>query len=81
MINVHVLNKPLQITSGTINFSWLPDGSGFLISSKAGKNVFSDIILSKILFKNDKRLESHHFYTIPVGKDDYFYGTSQFNMD
>ncbi|MEC1717152.1 TolB family protein [Schinkia azotoformans] len=78
MVNVHVLHKPQQITSGIINFSWLPDGSGFLTSSKAGENVFEDIVLSNILFKDDKRLEPHHFYTIPVGKNDYFYGTSQF---
>ncbi|EKN69020.1 hypothetical protein P9E76_14130 [Schinkia azotoformans] len=78
MVNVHVLHKPQQITSGIINFSWLPDGSGFLTSSKAGKDVFSDIILSKIFLKNNNTYESHHFYTVPVGKDDYFYGTSQF---
>ncbi len=78
MVNVHVLNKPLRVTSKIINFSWLPDGSGFLTSSKAGEDVFSDIILSKILIKNSDMFESHHFYTIPVAKNDYFYGTSQF---
>ena len=38
-------------------------------------------MLSKILLshnKNQYQSQSHHFYTIPVGKNEYFYGTSQF---
>ncbi|MBS4192642.1 translocation protein TolB [Bacillus sp. FJAT-49705] len=73
------LNKPLKIASGIINFSWLPDGTGLLTSSKAGESVFSDIVLSKILIShNKKQYQSQHFYTIAVGKNEYFYGTSQF---
>ena len=73
------LNRPHKIASGIINFSWLPVGNGLLTSSKAGKSVFSDIVLSKILLSHNKnQYQSHHFYTIPVGKNEYFYGTSQF---
>ncbi|MFJ7936056.1 TolB family protein [Sporosarcina sp. NPDC096371] len=78
-INVQSLNLLQNITSGIENFSWLPDGSGFLTSSKAGKSVFSDILLSKVLLNQEKnQYQPHHFYTITVGKNDYFYGTSQF---
>lgn len=72
------LNQPNKIASNIINFSWLPDGTGLLTSSKAGESVFSDILLSKILFNNKNQFQSHHFYTIRVEKNDYFYGTSQF---
>lgn len=78
LINVNSLNQPHKIASGIINFSWLPDGTGFLTSSKAGESVFSDILLTKISLNNKKKYQSQHFYTIRVGKNDYFYGTSQF---
>lgn len=78
MAEVKLLHQPQKVTSGIINFSWFPDGNGFLTSSKAGKDVFSDILLSKILIKDNHKIESQHFYTIPVGKNDHFYGTSQF---
>lgn len=78
-LNVQSPHLLQNITSGIDNFSWLPDGSGFLTSSKAGESVFSDIVLSKITLNQKKnQYQSHHFYTIPVGKNDYFYGTSQF---
>ncbi len=78
-IDAQSLHQLQNITSGIENFSWLPDGSGFLTSSKAGENVFSDIVLSKVLFNRKKnQYQSHHFYTIHVGRNDYFYGTSQF---
>ncbi|NRD80875.1 translocation protein TolB [Bacillus sp. BRMEA1] len=77
-IDVKLLNQPHKIASGIINFSWLPDGTGILTSSKAGKSVFSDIVLSKISLNNKNQYKSQHFYTIRVGKKDYFYGTSQF---
>ncbi|MBP1934217.1 TolB family protein [Ammoniphilus resinae] len=68
-----------KIASGVINFSWLPDGTGFLTSSKAGENVYSDIVLSKFLWNQQTdRYKSHPFYTIKVGANDYFYGTSAF---
>ncbi|MGM0879138.1 MAG: translocation protein TolB [Bacillota bacterium] len=79
IIDVRSLKQSHKIASGIINFSWLPDGKGLITSSKAGENVFSDIMLSQIsLSHNKNQHQSHHFYTIPVGKNDYFYGTSQF---
>lgn len=76
--NVCSLHQHHHITSGMIDFSWLPDGKGFITSSKAGESVFSDIILTKIISKNNNQYEPHHLYTIKVEKNDYFYGTSQF---
>jgi len=68
-----------KIASDVINFSWLPDGNGFLTSSKAGENVYSDIVLKKILWNNESdQYQTEHFYTIKVGANDYFYGTSAF---
>ncbi|WP_214484938.1 hypothetical protein [Bacillus sp. SM2101] len=81
IIDVQLLQSSKRIASEIINFSWLPDGSGLLTSSKKGKSVFSDIVLSKFLISpknNQEQVQSHHFYTIPVKKKDYFYGTSQF---
>ncbi|MGE8205743.1 translocation protein TolB [Heyndrickxia sp. NPDC080065] len=79
IIDVRSLNQPHTIAPGIIDFSWLPDGSGILTSSKAGKSVFSDIVLNKIFFYHNKnQYKPHHFYTIPVGKDENFYGTSKF---
>ncbi|HHY74314.1 MAG TPA: translocation protein TolB [Bacillus bacterium] len=78
LINVSSINKPQQIASGIINFSWLPDGIGFLTSSKAGEGVFSDILLTKIALNNNNQYQPEHFYTIKVGENEYFYGTSQF---
>ncbi|PLR83394.1 MULTISPECIES: translocation protein TolB [Bacillus] len=73
------IDKIHQIASRIENFSWLPDGSGLLTSSKANKNIFSDIRLTRILFnKKINQPESHDFYTVKVGQDDYFISTSEF---
>ncbi len=76
--DVNSLNQHQTIASGIINFSWLPDGKGFLTSSKAGESVFSDILLTKIIPKTNNQYHPHHLYIIRVGKDNYYYGTSQF---
>lgn len=76
--DVKSLNVHHNIASGIINFSWLPDGSGLLTSSKAGESVFSDILLNKFILKNNNQFQPHHFFTIRVREDDNFYGTSQF---
>ncbi|MGO4890505.1 TolB family protein [Anaerobacillus sp. MEB173] len=76
--DVKSLNQHHNVASGIINFSWLPDGKGFITSSKAGESVFSDILLTKIIPKNNNQYHPYHLYTIRVGKNDYFYGTSQF---
>ena len=78
IINVNSLKQPHKVASGIINFSWLPDGTGFLTSTKAGESVFSDILLTRILLNSKNQYQSQHFYTIRVGKNDYFYGTSKF---
>lgn len=78
VVTVNSLEQPKTIASAIINFSWLPDGCGFLTSSKKGEDVFSDILLTKILKNNNNQFESHHFHTIPVGENGYFYGTSEF---
>lgn len=76
--DVESLNQHNNIATGIINFSWLPNGKGVLTSSKLGESVFSDILLTQIIIKNNNPYKFHHFYTIQVGKKDYFYGTSQF---
>lgn len=73
-----MLNQHHNITSGIINFSWLPDGEGFITSSKKGESVSSDIVLTKIILENNNHYHPHHLYTINVGNNDYFFGTSQF---
>ncbi|UNT71673.1 translocation protein TolB (plasmid) [Bacillus sp. N447-1] len=85
-INVRSLNPHHNITSGIKNFSWLPDGSGFLTSSKTSESIHSDILLSKITFKkgeNINRVDVRPLYKISVSKNftknDYpFVSTSQF---
>ncbi len=78
MINVKTMNKPVQLSTGILVFSWLPEGNGFLVASKISENVFSDIVLSKINIKSNNHFVKKHFYTIHVAKKDYFYDTSQF---
>ncbi|MDP5275285.1 TolB family protein [Chengkuizengella axinellae] len=79
VLDISLLSHSQNITSDIINYSWLPDGSGLLTSSKAGNSVYSDIVLTKILidFKKNEH-QSEHLYTIPVKEVDRFYGTSQF---
>ncbi|MFD2445189.1 translocation protein TolB [Bacillus sp. CGMCC 1.16607] len=66
------VSKPIE------NFSWLPDGKGFLTSSKESPNLHSDIILSKILFSKSGKQVSSHLYTIPVSSDDFHVSTCPF---
>ncbi|MFJ5717306.1 TolB family protein [Neobacillus sp. NPDC093127] len=68
-----------QLTKNIANFSWLPNGSGFLTSAKENKQLNSDIILSKILLRSDRQKPVFkHFYTVPVGENEIVVGTSQF---
>ncbi|MEH7416102.1 hypothetical protein V7266_12535 [Neobacillus drentensis] len=59
------------------NFSWLPDGSGFLTSSKESKQLHSDILLSKITLGSYKPA-IRPFFKIPVSDNEFFISTSQF---
>lgn len=66
-----------QIAAQIENFSWLPDGKGFITASKESEKLNDDIILSKVLLGR-KVLEIKHFYTVPVKEDELFISTSQF---
>jgi dipeptidyl aminopeptidase/acylaminoacyl peptidase len=71
--------KDKHIASNIENFSWLPNGNGFLISSKESEELDSDIILSNvILLGQNKRPSIHPFYTVPVSKEEYLVSTSTF---
>ncbi|MGM7721562.1 hypothetical protein [Metabacillus sp. Hm71] len=72
------VNTIHHIGSGISNFSWLPNGEGFLTSSKTGEQIDSDIVLSKISLDQFKSEPKTHVYTIPVAKDEYFTSTSPF---
>ncbi|MGG2028304.1 translocation protein TolB [Gottfriedia sp. S16(2024)] len=78
MIDVKFMKEQHKISSGVIEFSWLPDGRGFLTSNKAGESVYSDIVLSKFILKHNNQYERQHFYTIRVAENEHYYGTSQF---
>jgi len=68
---------PIKIAGEIENFSWLPDGISLLTSAKESEQLHSNIVLSKITpGQNNPIIE--HFYTIPVGKEEYFVSTSQF---
>jgi hypothetical protein len=79
MTDTHSVNTIHRISSKIKNFSWLPDNEGFITSSKAGEQLDSDIVLSKILIDQpSKHPKTSHFYTIPVAKEEYFISTSPF---
>ena len=59
------------------NFSWLPNGRGFLVSSKESKQLHADILLSKITLSPHKPA-IRPFFTIPVSENELFITTSQF---
>lgn len=59
------------------NFSWLPDGKGLIASSREREELHSDIILKKITVNRHKPTVKH-FFTIPVGEDEFYVSTSQF---
>lgn len=69
---------PAKKVAATIeNFSWLPDGTGLLISQKKDRKLNSDIILSKLTFNQTNSIV-RPFYTIPVGENEMIVSTSQF---
>ncbi|WP_462412727.1 translocation protein TolB [Neobacillus sp. Marseille-QA0830] len=73
------LPKPLraqQMAGKLDNFSWLPKGNGLLVSKKESSELHSDILLLKIYMYRKPSIE--HFYRIPVGKNEYYVGTSPF---
>lgn len=79
MTDVRSLKTNHHISSGISNFSWLPDGEGFISSEKAGEHIDSDIVLSKISLKqSNNEFTTNHLYTIPVEKNEYFTTTSTF---
>ncbi|MBE4907336.1 hypothetical protein IMZ08_04580 [Bacillus luteolus] len=75
MADVMTLTNVQQIYSTTSNFSWLPDGSGFLVSTKTGDKLDSDIELSQILLESKK---IQPLVSIPVAENEYFIATSPF---
>ncbi|MGG3467715.1 translocation protein TolB [Neobacillus pocheonensis] len=77
MLNAESSSPYAQIGSHIENFSWLPDGKGFITSSKESEKLNSDIILSRVLLGR-KNLEIKHFYTVPVHEDELFVSTSRF---
>jgi hypothetical protein len=66
-----------KVADNIENFSWLPDDSGFLTSSKKSKQLHSDILLSKITLKTHKQVIKP-ISTIPVRDNEFFISTSQF---
>lgn len=60
------------------NFSWLPNGDGFLVSSKKGDHIDSNIDLYKITLNQLQKEKKTLLYTIQVPKDKYFTSTSKF---
>lgn len=70
---------PSKVTTNIENFSWLPDGSGFLTSAKESAQLDSDLILSNItLSANFDKPKISQFYTVPVNDNEYFVSTSPF---
>jgi hypothetical protein len=69
------LTNVQHIASTISNFSWLPDGSGFVISTKTGDKLDSDIELSKIRLEPQ---EVQLLNTIPVADNEFFITTSPF---
>ena len=78
MIDTNSIMQQHRIATRIIDFSWLTDVKGFLTSSKASRSVYSDILLTKFILKNNNYLNKQPFYTIKVIENDYFNGTSQF---
>jgi hypothetical protein len=60
------------------NFSWLPSGKGFLISTKKSPEFHSDIILSKVILRKKEKPSVNHLYNVKIGKDEIFASTSDF---
>lgn len=75
MADVMTLTTIQHMASTISNFSWLPDGSGFLISTKTGDKLDSTIELSEMLLESKK---AQHVFTIPVAENEYFIATSPF---
>lgn len=79
MADVRSLNSVHLISSEIANFSWLPNGQGFVTSSKAGEQIDSDIVISKMLLnQNEKTHRTKQLFTISVAKDEFFVTTSSF---
>ncbi len=75
LADVRTLTNVQQISSTISNFSWLPDDSGFLISTKTGDQLDSDIELTQILLESNK---IQPLVSIPVAENEYFISTSPF---
>ncbi|WP_442597711.1 translocation protein TolB [Neobacillus sp. D3-1R] len=72
-------NKSFKVATNIENFSWLPDGSGFLTSSKESTQLHSDLKLSIVKWSVDQnKPKIKPFYTIPVDQHEYFVSTSPF---
>ncbi|MEH7012529.1 hypothetical protein V7087_17220 [Neobacillus niacini] len=68
----------IPISQNIENFSWLPTGSGLLLSTKKSPKLDSDIILSKVILRKNEKPIINHFYTIKLDKDEIFVSTSEF---
>lgn len=60
------------------NFSWLPSGKGLLISTKKGPELYSDIILSKVILRKKEMPAVNDFYTIKISENEIYASTSEF---
>lgn len=69
---------PSLVAEQVDNFSWLPDGEGFIVATRENEHLHSNIILSKIIINDRDILTKSHFFTIPIGNDELIAGTSQF---
>ncbi|WP_102346085.1 PD40 domain-containing protein [Bacillus sp. Marseille-P3661] len=79
MADVRDITNNQHIASKISNFSWLPDGKGFILSSKIDDQVDANIVVSKIIL--DPSTENFlpiHVHTIPVEKDEFIISTSGF---
>ncbi|MEH7353889.1 translocation protein TolB [Neobacillus drentensis] len=68
-----------QLEAKVENFSWFPNGRDLFISTKKSQRLHTDIHLSKLSFEtNQQKPATKQMYTIPVGENEYYVGTSQF---
>ncbi|MZQ82229.1 translocation protein TolB [Paenibacillus sp. 5J-6] len=71
-----------NVTLGVDNYSWLPDGSGFLVSSPAQLRPSGWTNVELYMVPSDAKMDpakSKHFYTLPTESPSFFaVGTSIF---
>lgn len=87
VLNIAKINRdkvePFKnVTRGVGNYSWLPDGSGFLVSSPAQLRPSGWTNVELYMVPTDAKMDpnkSKHFYTLPTESPSFFaVGTSLF---